>query len=296
MRSHGRRQEVWAKALWIVMDIAEQGGIDLDPLFEGLPFDAVSARSLRRVAWDDYRVFGDRVEDAAGGPEALAALCQNAFHRITPELRMIAGSVISPKALLRLMVQVFNPLVLPTLDWEYEDRGDHRVRIEIAARPGVRIGRSFHSASLGIIRGMPQHLDLPPAKVVSTRSDDHLIFDAELPSSRTILARTREASNAVMTRVWSSLVLGYDEDGAPIGAVTPPPAEDRMTRCRRDWSLTRRQTEVLEILVRGKSNKEIASSLACAENTVELHITQLLRRASVSSRAELIARYWSEAS
>jgi DNA-binding NarL/FixJ family response regulator len=48
--------------------------------------------------------------------------------------------------------------------------------------------------------------------------------------------------------------------------------------------------------VRGKSNKEIARSLACAENTVELHVTQLLRRASASSRAELIARYWSASS
>ena len=291
---HGR-QEVWAKAIWIVMDLAEQGGIPLEPLFEGLPFDAAGARRLRRVSWDDYCVVGDRVEDAVGGPERLADLRENDFHRITPELRVIAGSVISPKTLLRLMVEVFNPLTMPPLEWVFADEGEHRVRVEIHPRPGVELPRSFYAASIGIMRGLPRHLDLPAAVVHPSRVAGSMIFEAELPSPRTIVARAREATSAVIARVMSALVLGYDEGGSPIGAVTTP-LEDRMKRVTRDWSLTRRQGEVLEILVQGKSNKEIARTLACAENTVELHVTQLLKRTNVRSRAELIARYWSDAS
>ena len=54
--------------------------------------------------------------------------------------------------------------------------------------------------------------------------------------------------------------------------------------------LTRRQREVLEQVVHGRSNKEIAAKLSCAENTVEFHLTALYRKFDVTSRAELIAR------
>ena len=55
------------------------------------------------------------------------------------------------------------------------------------------------------------------------------------------------------------------------------------------WTLTPRQKDVLQLLVRGAANKSIAASLGCAENTVEVHVTAILRRAQVGSRAELIA-------
>ena len=294
------RHEVWAKALWVALDIAEHGGVAMAPLFEGLPFDEKGARRLRRVAWDDYCTVGDRIEDAVGGSDALADLCENAFPEVTPELRMIAGSVVSAKTLLRLFSQIFNPLVFPPLEFVYEDRGENLVHLEIWQRPGARRCRSFDSASLGVMRGMPRHLDLPPAQVTGTLAEDHMSWTVVLPPSRTLAKRARQASSAVITRIFNRLVLGYDDDGAPIGAGAAPPAavgvDERVAQAARRWSLTRRQVEVLEILVRGKSNKDIALALACAENTVELHVTQLLRRTSAASRAELIARFWSESS
>lgn len=54
--------------------------------------------------------------------------------------------------------------------------------------------------------------------------------------------------------------------------------------------LTRRQMDVLTFVLRGLSNKEIAVALGCAENTVEYHVTRLLRRYRVDSRAKLAAR------
>lgn len=58
------------------------------------------------------------------------------------------------------------------------------------------------------------------------------------------------------------------------------------------FGLTPRQVEVMERLVQGESNKDIAAWLGCAEHTVELHVTGLLRRAGVTNRAELVARFW----
>lgn len=55
------------------------------------------------------------------------------------------------------------------------------------------------------------------------------------------------------------------------------------------WSLTARQREVLELLVRGTANATIAAELGIAERTVELHVTALFDRAGVDSRAALVA-------
>jgi DNA-binding NarL/FixJ family response regulator len=60
------------------------------------------------------------------------------------------------------------------------------------------------------------------------------------------------------------------------------------------WGLTKRQTEVLELLAHGSGNKDIAALLGCAEVTVEFHVTALLKKAGAVGRAGMIARFWSE--
>lgn len=53
--------------------------------------------------------------------------------------------------------------------------------------------------------------------------------------------------------------------------------------------LTPKQNEVLDLLVLGKSNKEIANDLKLSTNTVKVHVTDILRKLRVSSRAQAIA-------
>jgi two-component system NarL family response regulator len=53
--------------------------------------------------------------------------------------------------------------------------------------------------------------------------------------------------------------------------------------------LTRREQEVLELLARGRSNKEIASSLSISEPTVKTHLRSLFGKLDVLSRTEAIA-------
>jgi DNA-binding NarL/FixJ family response regulator len=54
--------------------------------------------------------------------------------------------------------------------------------------------------------------------------------------------------------------------------------------------LTPAQTRVLERVARGVSNATIAAELKVAERTVEAHVTAILEKAQVPSRAALIVQ------
>ena len=50
---------------------------------------------------------------------------------------------------------------------------------------------------------------------------------------------------------------------------------------------TGRQREVLELLVSGRSNKEIAAALGIEARTVKMHVASLMRKAGVTNRIAL---------
>lgn len=56
-------------------------------------------------------------------------------------------------------------------------------------------------------------------------------------------------------------------------------------------SLTRRERQVLEFLLRRFSNKEIAEILGIGERTVKFHVSNVLNKLQMNSRQELGARW-----
>ena len=57
---------------------------------------------------------------------------------------------------------------------------------------------------------------------------------------------------------------------------------ERLTRSE----LTSREMEVLELIVKGKTNKEIGAELGVAEGTVKIHINNILSKLGVSDRTQ----------
>ncbi len=93
----------------------------------------------------------------------------------------------------------------------------------------------------------------------------------------------------------SGIALTHLEHPGHLLAVLQPEAADAAARgaaAAVRWGLSDRQRQVLERLADGRSNRAIAEDLGCALGTVELHVSAILGRAGVQSRAELVARFW----
>jgi DNA-binding NarL/FixJ family response regulator len=54
-------------------------------------------------------------------------------------------------------------------------------------------------------------------------------------------------------------------------------------------SLTPRERSVLELLARGKSNKEIAAQLAASERTIKFHVSAIFTKLGAANRTEAVA-------
>jgi DNA-binding NarL/FixJ family response regulator len=79
--------------------------------------------------------------------------------------------------------------------------------------------------------------------------------------------------------------------GSEISVVLPLSAEGLDRSPSAQWQVTERESDVLELLASGARNKTIAQSLSISENTVKFHVANLLRKAGVSNRAELVSAY-----
>ena len=53
------------------------------------------------------------------------------------------------------------------------------------------------------------------------------------------------------------------------------------------FGLTRRELEIVQVVVAGHTNKEIASRLSITENTIKRHLTHVFNKIGASSRVEL---------
>ncbi|WP_338923559.1 LuxR C-terminal-related transcriptional regulator [Pseudomonas silesiensis] len=54
--------------------------------------------------------------------------------------------------------------------------------------------------------------------------------------------------------------------------------------------MTKREQEVLQLLLQGKTNKRIAISLGISDFTVRDHVSSILRKVGAKSRLELLAK------
>lgn len=148
-------------------------------------------------------------------------------------------------------------------------------------------------SSLGIFR---RHFPATPVVIVSAYDDALTVgralkggasgFVPKAYSGDRLLAALREVLDG---RIYAPEQLlpanpGVDLPRPPVGRAARPV----------DFGLTDRQTDVLALMVRGKSNRDIAESLDLSEGTVKVHITAIFKALGVTSRTQAlvaVARY-----
>lgn len=135
---------------------------------------------------------------------------------------------------------------------------------------------------------------LPSCRVVAltTFEDDALVFEAlragavgyllkDAPVAQLVAATLAAArGESVLQPSVASKVL------AKLSQLSDPTPADASLLAQ----LTEREREVLRLLGRGASNKEIASALFVAEGTVKNHVTNILTKLGVSDRTQAALR------
>lgn len=143
---------------------------------------------------------------------------------------------------------------------------------------------------------------------------DITLMDLRLPGMsgvdaiRTIMARHRNARFVVLTTyegdedIHQALEAGarsYIVKGMPHDALVsavrrvyaggrflPPPVSRALSSRTPNSDLSSREREVLKLIVKGRSNKEIAGDLGITEATVKCHVGVILSRLNVSDRTQ----------
>lgn len=124
--------------------------------------------------------------------------------------------------------------------------------------------------------------ELPETEVIALTSvlDDSAIYGAMRAGAIGYLLKDTEADRlcqAIRAAAAGQVQLSPAVASRLMREVPPPQSPD---------PLTERETEVLQLLARGKSNKEIAAELVIGEKTVKTHVSNILGKLNVPSRTQ----------
>jgi|ERR1019366_8966888 DNA-binding NarL/FixJ family response regulator len=170
--------------------------------------------------------------------------------------------------------------------------GEDALRVIPAVNPDVVLMDIFLPRMSGIECTARLKLQLPKVQILilTAVEDDELVFMAlEAGADGYLLKRTTpEDLRAAMLDVLGG--------GAPMTSEIARRVVESFRRASKQQQkpavhLTTREEEVLILLSKGYSNKEIASQLAIGTETVGSHLKHIYEKMHVRSRAEAVARY-----
>ncbi len=156
---------------------------------------------------------------------------------------------------------------------------------------------AFNATALDLVLeklAAPAFLITAAGAIVRTNSAGRLVARAdwrglEQSLRDSLLAPGPESAYDLTRLSW----MGVPDHYLAVERPSPHQHVHRLDEAVKQWSLRTRGAKVLSRLVQGDANKAIAAKLGCAESTIELHVTEILRQAGVDSRAALIAKFWS---
>ncbi len=124
-----------------------------------------------------------------------------------------------------------------------------------------------------------------PVIVISSASDPATVRQAMTCGAAGFVPKS--APTEQLHQALSDVLAG----GVHFPGLDTPPARHSDDPDALGTPLTGRQIAVLGLLAKGKSNKQIANELHISENTVKAHMTSILRKLGVATRAQAIVSF-----
>ena len=136
-------------------------------------------------------------------------------------------------------------------------------------------------AAIRVIR-----LRYPDSQVIALTScvDDRTVQAALKAGAISYLLKNVSAEDlvgAILAARAGRATLAPEATQALVQAITDPPSPG--------YDLTAREKEVLKLMIEGLNNHEIASRLVIGLSTVKFHVSSILSKLNVASRAEAVA-------
>jgi two-component system nitrate/nitrite response regulator NarL len=185
-----------------------------------------------------------------------------------------------PPGPIRVLVVSDDPLVRAGLGHLLESESEAEV-VSDAAEAEVALWDGQHARFEEL-----SQLELP---VVAVVDDEPQSAAALAAGARGAVLRSADGASlwAALVAVRQGLtVLDAAFAPAAAGAAAPPAAGP--ARLRPGEELTAREREVLALLSRGLSNKQIAGELAISEHTAKFHVNAILGKLGAASRTEAV--------
>jgi DNA-binding CsgD family transcriptional regulator len=280
--------EVSSRPLKGLLAAARKLNFDVPALVAGLPFDEKSVEQNIRVDWDVFVEFVDRLQRAAGGLDQLRKVGEH-HHDTFPEVQKLVGHFVSPLRFFRFFWGPISRSAFPHILVDYVEHPPDEVIITTTLPSKYRDCPGFFVLTEELTRTGTRLIGMPPCKIETALHPRSATYHVTLPRPRVLAARIDDVAEAAMAAV-DAIHSRYIQMFRMAEAEATTDHQQRLARIASACKLTKREVEVFRLLVRGQSNKDIASALGCAESTVETHVSHLLRKTRAGSRTELVSQ------
>jgi DNA-binding NarL/FixJ family response regulator len=127
--------------------------------------------------------------------------------------------------------------------------------------------------------------------VLTTYVDEHLVLDALRAGARSYITKDADRTDiarALHAAAGGLVVVDPRVNDTLLAAVGPRPPEADPDAAAASDGLTQRETEILALIARGRTNTEIAAELFLSIHTVKTHVNRIFAKTASRDRAAAI--------
>jgi DNA-binding NarL/FixJ family response regulator len=173
-----------------------------------------------------------------------------------------------------------------------EDEADLEVVAEAAdGEEAVRMAEKFRPETIVMDCALPGVSGLVATERILKFAPETKILFLSMHSEETLARQAMAAGAAgyiLKNAVDLELATAIRRVAAGETVVAPQLAATKNLKGERASSLSKRELEILQLIVNGKSNKEIASQLNLSPNTVSVHRANIMEALGIHKTAELV--------